>query len=709
MMNVGTTGGSFMDRRADGIVRSTCTLCSDGCGVLVHMKDGRPVGVEGDPQHQSSEGALCVKGAASLDILDSPRRLTHPLRRAGERGEGKWERISWDEALDAVASGLTTAKEAYGPESVVFVRGGAKGYQDRYLARFANLFGSPNVTATSNICHMPRANAARVTNGYFPMPVYEYPPECIVLWGVNPQATSVAQHRRIARALEAGSRLVVVDVVDTWYTRRAELWVRPRPSSDLALALGVIHVVIEEGLFDAEFVETWTVGFDQLREAVREATPEETELLTWVPAGEVRALARTYAGARRAALDWGNALDGNLNSFQSGRALSILRGLTGNFGLPGGDIDCAPPPVVDPGSPELNAQDAIAPQLRARRIGAEEGVLPIYYSGLPQKTVKAVLNDDPYHVQALYIPGAAMLQSYNDSDEVRRALTQVGFSVAAELFMTPTAEMADIVLPVASYLEADSIHLCAVKPCVSIVQKVAEVGEAWSDLRIYSELSRRMGFGDQFWPSEVAAADYLLAPAGLTFAEFREIGLLPAAKLYRSHEASGFDTPSGKVELYSEQLAEWGFDPVPVFREPPETPFSAPELAERYPLVLTSLKPQQFLHTAFRQIPSLRDAHPDPLVRIHPDTAAGLGVADGDWVWIENERGRVTQRAALTDTLDPRVVVAEPSWWYPEDGGGLHGSERSNLNVLASSDPPYGKEMGSTMLRGYVCRIVPSH
>jgi anaerobic selenocysteine-containing dehydrogenase len=694
-----------MDTGADTVVRSTCTLCSDGCGVLIHVRDGRPVRVEGDPDHQASEGALCVRGAASLDILNDPKRVRHPLRRVGERGEGRWERVSWDEALDVVAAGLSAAKETYGPESVAFIRGGAKGYQDRYLARFANLFGSPNVTATSNICHVPRANAARVTNGYFPLPDYEFPPEVIVLWGVNPQHTSIAQHKRIARALEAGSRLVVIDPIDTWYTHRAELWVRPRPASDLALALGVIHVVIDEGLYDAEFVERWTTGFDQLREAVRAATPEETERLTWVPAEQVRALARTYARASRAVLDWGNAFDGNLNSFQSGRALSILRGLTGNFGRPGGELDWAPPSVVLEGSPELNAQDAIAPELRARRIGAEEGILPIYFSGLPQKTVKAVLEDDPYHVEALYVPGAAMLQSYNDSREVRRALAQVGFSAVAELFMTPTAEMADVVLPVASYLEVDSIHLCAIKPCVSVIQKVAEVGEAWSDLRIYNELSGRLGFGDEFWSTETAAAGYLLAPAGLTFDEFRSVGLLPAEPLYKAHETDGFDTPSGKVELFSEQLAGWGFDPVPVYHEPPETPFSAPDLAARYPLVLTSQKPQQFLHAAFRQVPALRQAHPDPLVRIHPKTAAALGIAEGDWVWIENERGRVTQRAALSDAVDPRVVVAEPSWWYPEDADELHGSERSNLNVLASSDPPYGREMGSTMLRGYVCRV----
>jgi anaerobic selenocysteine-containing dehydrogenase len=692
----------------EGIVRSTCTLCSSGCGVLIHVEKGRPVKVEGDPEHQASRGALCVRGAASLEYLASPGRLAHPLTRAGARGEGKWKQISWDAALDAVASGLAKAKEEHGPESVVFVRGGAKGYQDRYLARFANHFGSPNVTATSNICHVPRLNAARATHGYFPMPDYEHPPSAIVLWGVNPKATNLPQHQRIEEAVAAGSTLVVVDVTETWYTSRADLWVRPRPASDLALALGVIHVVIEEGLFDAGFVERWTIGFDQLREAVSGCTPEETERITWVPAEEVRRLARAYAGARPAALDWGNALDGTINSFQSGRALSILRALCGNLGVPGGEIDWAPASVVPPGSRELNAQDAIAPELRARRIGAEENILPIYYSGLPQKTIKAILEDDPYHVEALFVPGCGMLHSYNNSGEVRRALGEVGFCVVSDWFMTPTAEMADIVLPVATYLELDAIHMCEVAPTVSIVQKVAQVGEAWSDLRIYSELSQRLGFGEAFWSDDIAAADYLLGPTGLTFAELRMVGQLPAQKVYRSHERDGFHTPSGLVELYSQQLADWGYDPVPVYREPPETPFSAPDLAERYPLILTSQKPAEFTHTSGRQIPSLREAHPDPLVRLHPDTAAGLGVAEGDWVFIENGRGRIRQRATLTDTIDARVVVAEPSWWYPEREDELHGWADSNMNVLASSEPPYGREMGSTTLRGYLCRIVPA-
>lgn len=689
----------------DGVVKSTCTLCLTGCGVLVHVEDGRPVKVTGDPDHQSSRGALCARGAAALEYLNSPERLLHPLRRAGMRGEGKWEQISWDEALDEVAARLSAAKAEHGAESVVFIRGGAKGYQDRYLARFANHFGSPNVTSTSNICHIPRAMAADITHGFFSAPDCEHGPAAILVWGANMRATSLPRHRLIEQAIKAGSKLIAIDSAETWYTRHADLWARPRPASDLALALAMIREIIEEGLYDREFVERWTIGFDALREAVQPWTPEEAERVTWVPAETVRELARAYATARPAAMDWGNALDGSVSSFQFARALSILRAICGNLGKPGGDIAQRPAAVVPEVSPELNAQDAVAPEMRARRLGAEERLLPIYFGGLPQSTIKAILSDEPYHIEAVFIPGAAMLQSFNDSGEVRRALEKVPFSVVADWFMTPTAEMADIVLPVTTFLEMDAIHLCRAALTVSIVQKVAEAGEARSDLRIFSDLAARLGFGDAFWPDDIAAADYLLAPSGITFEEFRATGRLPGSKLPGAHERDGFRTPSGKVELYSERLEQWGFDPVPVYIEPPETPFSAPELAERYPLILTSQKPSQYLHTGGRQIPSLRGAHPDPIVRVHPDTAAGLGIADGDWVFIENERGRIRQRAALTDTVDPRVVCAEPSWWFPERDDDLHGYADSNLNVLASSDPPYGREMGSTTLRGYLVRV----
>ncbi len=686
-------------------IKSTCTLCLAGCGVLIQMKDGKPVKVQGDREHPANRGALCVKGAASLEYLYSPHRLLHPLKRIGDRGEGKWQRISWDEALTTIITELNEVKHKYGAEAVAFVRGGAKGYQDSYLARFANVFGSPNVVSTSNICFMPRMYGSLSTYGFMSAQDYDYPPACIVLWGFDGIATNISKHNLIMEALEKGTRLIVIDPADTVYARQAEIWAKPRPSADLALALSSIHIIIEEGLYDKDFVAKWTVGFDKLKEHVRQYAPEKVAEITWVPADTIRQIARLYATSKSACIELGNGIDTNINSFQTARAVAILRAISGNIGRPGGELEWSGTAVMPQTSPELTQQNAISMELRAKRIGGEEHILPNYYSALPQKLVKAMLTSKPYPMRAAYIPGAAMLHSYNNSKEVYRALKSLDFIAVAEYFMIPTAELADIVLPVTTYMEMDSIHECKVVPVVSIVQKVAQVGECWSDLKIYIELAKKMGLRASFWDDEKDTLDFLMKPAGLTFDEFRKVGIMPVTKQYHKYQTGGFNTPSGKVELYSEQLAKWGFDPVPTYREPPESPFSAPELMKEYPLLITNWKVAPYLHAAGRQIPSLRNSHPEPLVVINSSTAKKLGVTEGEWVHIETKRGRIKQKATLSKNIDPRVVISEHGWWFPEkDATSIHGWAESNMNVLTDNVLPYG-EIGSTTLKGYLCRV----
>ncbi len=357
------------------------------------------------------------------------------------------------------------------------------------------------------------------------------------------------------------------------------------------------------------------------------------------------------------------------------------------------------------GSPQLHLRDLVPLKKRYERVGAEEKVLPNYFSALPQKLIKAMLTSEPYPVRAAFIQGGSFLHTYSNVQEVREALESLDFLAVSDYFMTPTAELADIVLPVAIFLEIDSINNAENAPVASIIQKVAQVGECRSDLSIVSELGRRLGLGEHFWDTDEEVLDYLLKPAGLTFAEFRKIGVLTGEKAYGAHLHTGFDTPSGKVELYSRQLEEWGFDPLPVYREPPESPFSAPQLAEEFPLVLTNSKIPGYVHSGGRQIESLRRAHPEPLVTIHGDTAARYGIEPGDWVEISTKRGAIKQRAVLSDEIDPRVVILEHGWYFPEKEGDLHGWAECNLNVLTSNDPPYARELGSVTLRGILCRV----
>jgi anaerobic selenocysteine-containing dehydrogenase len=324
---------------------------------------------------------------------------------------------------------------------------------------------------------------------------------------------------------------------------------------------------------------------------------------------------------------------------------------------------------------------------------------------LPQRVTKAILEGTPYPIRIAYILGCNSLLTHSHAQEMYQAFGKLDLLVVADLFMTPTAALADIVLPVASYLEYDGL-VSPTNVVAQIQQKVAQVGQCLPDYEIVKGLAKRLGLGEYFWDDMEQALDAILKPAGLTFREFREIGVLSGGKQYRKYERSGFATPSGKVELYSNQLKEWGFDPLPVYRELPETPYSEPGWVKEYPLILTNWKPMPFLHSGGRQIGMLRGKHPDPVVSLHKETAERLGIREGDWVYIETKRGRIRQKASLSNGIDPGVVIADYGWWFPERGSFTkYGWAESNINLLTDDQPPFGAEMGSPNLRGILCKV----
>lgn len=691
----------------NGTIRSTCNLCEWSCGVLVHVKDGEITAIEGDPDAPLNKGQLCPKGVASLEHLNHPDRLNYPLKRVGDRGHGDWKRISWDEALSTIAHEMVEARDKYGPESVSFLRGGAKGIHDGVLSRLANTFGTPNVASAGFVCFHPMRNASYITYGLFTGPDYDYPPACIVVWGANVAETYISHSMAINEALKRGSKLVVIDPRKIDLAEKADYWVRIRPGSDLAFALGLLNVIVNEELYDKAFVDKWTIGFDKLKELVQDYPPQKVEHITWVPAETIIEVARFYATNKPAVIEAGNGVEHNINNFQTNRAIFILEAISGNIGRPGGKIQWAIPPIMGKDSPEFTLVNNITDEMLAKRLGAEFNLAPVARWALPQSMVKGLITGKPYPLHVVYVQGSNLLLSWANAQNTYQALNKLDFLVVADYFMTPTAALADIVLPVSNYLEVDSIHQFPFFPSpVQIKQKVVQIGERWSDTQIYLELAKKLGLQEYFWNDEEELNNAILKPSGVTFEEFRQIGILTGAKQYRLHEKEGFKTPSGKVEIYSEQLKQWGFDPLPIYREMPETPLSDPELAKEYPLIFTNYKPRPWSHSQERQVDSLRSLHPNPIVSIHPETAAKLGINEGDRVYIETKRGRIKQKAQLTDWLDPRVVVVDDAWWFPEKGPAeLYGWAESNNNILTSDQPPYAPEMGTTNLRGILCRV----
>ncbi|MFW6102270.1 MAG: molybdopterin-containing oxidoreductase family protein [Chloroflexota bacterium] len=704
------------------VVKSVCGLCLAGCGVLVTLRGGKAVDIKGDPEGLRNQGDLCPIGRASLEYLYHPDRLAYPLRRAGRRGDGKWQQISWDEAFNLAAEALDKVKLEYGPEAVVMVHGSAKGPIDTHLVRLANAFGTPNVICSDYVCHVPRMLAAELTFGFFPSADYGYPPACVISWGANDAETHFLRHKDLVQAVDKGAKLIAIDPRETKVTRMAELWLRIRPGSDLALALAMINVIINEGLYDKDFVDTWTVGFDKLKTHVQDYPADKVAEITWIPADLIVKAARLYATNRPGHIEWGNALDHNLNSFQTSRAISILMAITGNLGVPGGEIEScgsgfgfgdtesSESGVLGRWSAQLELRHKIPREERQNKIGADLDMLPDFRYVLPQSFVKSVLEGDPYHIHAAFVQGCNPLSSWPNSQEAYRALKKLDFLAVSDMFMTPTAALADVVFPAASYLEYDGIQMPPNGAVVQFQRKVAQIGECRSDHEIINGLAKKLGLQEYFWDNIEDFWDAILEPVGLTFNEFKKIGLFTRKEEqpghYRRYEQNGFRTPSGKVELYSERLKEWGFDPLPTYHEPPEAPYSDPELAKEYPLIFITWKRKPYRHSGGRQIASLRGRHPEPIVMIHPETADWLGIKKGDWVYIETSRGRIKQKAVLTTTIDPRVVGVDYGWWFPEKGvSELYGWAESNVNMLTNDKPPFNREMGSASLRGFLCRV----
>jgi anaerobic selenocysteine-containing dehydrogenase len=690
------------------VVKSTCGLCQTGCGVLIHLEGNKVVEVVGDPDSPVNKGVLCEKGLASIEYLYAPSRLKQPLQRTGDRGSGEWKEISWDTAFEKIADQFTKIKAKYGPESLVFMRGCFKGgYQGTHLARFANVVGAPNIASMASVCYVPRANGSWITHGYSPVPDYAYPPGCILVWGANLAETRIGEHQQTVHSLEHGSKLLVIDPRKTRLSQKAEVWIQPRPGSDLALALGMINVIITHELYDKDFVAHWTVGFEELKNHVQDYPPEAVEKITWVKADDIKKISILYATSTPSVIQLGNAIDHNANNFQTARAVSILRAITGNLGVPGGELWCSPPGILSPmGSPELDLREKISAGQRENRLNAKDGLLPIIYYTLPQSIVSAILQGEPYPIRAGFIQAGNMLLTYTNARRTYEALKKLDFLAVADMFMTPTAALADIVLPAATYLEFDSISAPPYYPVAQIQQKVVQIDDCRSDYDILNGLAKIMGLGEYFWENEEVCMDEVLKPVGLTFKEFRRIGVVEGKKEYRKHEKDGFPTPSAKVELFSSRLNEWGFDPLPTFHEPEETPYSDPELAKAYPYVLTSWKTGPFRHSGGRQIPSLRETQPDPVVWLHPDTASRHGIKENEWIFIETKRGQVRQKTRITSDIDPRVVGVDYAWWFPEKGvEALYGWDEANINILTDDAAPYGREMGTPNLRGILCKI----
>ncbi len=677
-----------------------CHLCPGHCSVKAIVEDGRVVDMEPDLESGfSSEQCPLKKGRHAIpEVLYHRDRLIYPQKRIGARGEGKWQRISWDEALETIAGQFKSLKEKYGPTALAFGLGEPKGMEFAFAQRFATVFGTPNVVTPGWSCGVPLGQGSAFTYGWNCVPDDENKPSLVVLWGCNLVHTTGGMRRETLEAvLESGGKLIVIDPQRIDMARIANLWIKVRPGSDGVLAMGALKVIIEERLYDQDIVANWTVGFDRLEEHVKSFSFEEIEKITWVPRQQIEEFARLYARIKPAVIQWGNALDQLANSFQTGRAIAIMRGITGNLNIPGGDVFLTPASFTRPGRFFLLSKYPRKPERILGdkfKMAQRSGFIP------PHAMMKAILEEKPYPIKAAMFILTNPLVSYPNSQETYEALMKLDFTVVSELFMTPTANLADIVLPAAWGMEHEEVGYWPgwYEEMRCHPKIVDPPGECWPDTKIINELAKRLGMQEDFWEDDQEALDLMLKPSGLTYEQFKEKRVLFPKREYRRHD---YRTPSRKIEIYSAELKKMGYEPMPTWNEVS----SIPAATKEYPLLLTNAKEEAYMLTSYKSVASIRMMRPEPVVEMNPKMARKLRLKEGDWVTIETKKGKIKQRLSLNKNLDHRVVMAAFGWWFPEEASTEFGWRRANINILTSSGPDYDPTTGGVALRGLPCKV----
>ena len=710
---------------------SICSICDIGCQLRTETKDGEVSRVIAHDNPMLANN-ICFKGVAAPSIHNHPDRLRKPLKRVGERGEDKWEEISYEQAMDEIAEKLKKIVGQYGPESFAVSTSGWN-TQVTYGSdrRFMNLLGSPNWTSGVSLCAGNTAAVNKLTYGWFPMGDFGNT-NCIVLFGHNPKKHSWTPiYNQIEAARARGAKVIVLDPRVSEQAEVADLHLRLRAGTDAAMCLGWLKVIFDEELYDKEFVRDWCVGFDELKARVDEYPLERVEQITGVDRELIAESARMYANADGAIIPWTPITDMQISSTSAIRLHSILRAVTGNLDVVGGETLGGFNKNYIPES-ELSLHEELSDEQKAKQLGYDDHPVYTYrvaemlkeptekvwgypYADLvmgchmanPSNLFRAMATEKPYPVKAFFVLGNNALMSYPNQHQILQAMQNQELIVAHEIFMTPTAMLADYVLPGDVFSERNHVaDSWSWTTRLSLSQKSVEPGEdISSSYQFWKDLAKRFGFGNRFpWESIEEVLDHRLSRSGRSFADFEETGFMEMqTPEFRKYRKTGFATPSGKVELSSSILQDLGFDPLPYYRE-------GPALTEEFPYaVFSGVREDPFFQTGQRNIPELRKRCPLPSIFIHPSDAQKEGLEDGDWVELQTAYGKVTAELAVKDSMKEGHLRVPHGWWYPELRGQveLGGAFISSDAVLCSDDDEFlDHEQGIPHFKGYPGRVV---
>ena len=715
-----------------------------GCGIKTYVNsNGELVRVEGDENHPITNGRLCVRCLTIRDYVYNPDRVLYPMKRAREdRGKNKWERITWDEAFDTIAEKVAYYKENYGAESIL-MQGGTGREGGPMLPAYAQAaLGTPNASQplSGYSCYIPRvAGTTYVTGVAYPemdyaggLPGrYDDPafklPELIVFWGKDPLPTNgdgLFGHAAIDM-MRRGSKLMSIDPRVNWVSTRADWHLRLRPGTDAALGMAMLNVIIEEDLYDHDFVDKWCYGFEQLAERVKEMPAEKAAEICDLEANQIREAARVYAAAKPAQIAWGLAIDMKSNGMQAGHCILALEAITGNLDVPGGQLVGD----VNDGLELGFGWKELGPELQEKILGLKRypAMVSFVLNAHCDMVLDALETGEPYAFKMAGFEDCNGLAGTDCAQPQRwhDAYQNLEWCFGIDVWLTPTIQATcELFLPLSSTVEHDSVvysHYGASPITMGAVNKSITVGEGKGDAEIMYEIGRRcmpINFGR--FANFYEFLEYYRLNGKTTFEELREevVHQKTETLSYRKYETGklrpdgmpGFNTPTGRVELYSTMFRQFGVDPLPYYEEPQLSPVSTPEKMEEYPFVLTTgARTYCYFHSEGKQIPYLREINPDPLIEINPQDALEHGIADGQWVRVSNPFGSCVLKAKVTQTVYPGLVMAQHGFWFPEEDGEephLYDVWRSNINLLMPHF--YVGELGfGAPYKCLICKVEP--
>ncbi|MCL2337821.1 MAG: molybdopterin-dependent oxidoreductase [Firmicutes bacterium] len=680
------------------IIKTDCGLCVNDCAIDCYVEDGKIVKIEGTPGHLVNNGKLCAKGQHRVESVYSPTRLKHPVKKVDSR----FQKISWEQAYDEIATKLLALKEQYGARTLFSLTGSVGIEHFEFAAfnqRLTKAFGTPNMFNPEGMCFRIRILARQITFGKY---VIEEPRKAklIILWGHNPDDSYFPIAEDIRNRVKSGDlKLIVIDVRKIPLAKEESIYLQPRPGTDAAVALAMINVIIEENLYDQEFVAEWTTGFDKLAEHIKQYTPEKAEEISGVPASSIRRIARMFANTKEASILEGvGCLQQYANGLQTERCFCILMAITGKIDRPGGWVTC----------PQIRLADLRVP-VEEKALGYDKYQLFHQFNKTPppygnsSMMSEAMITGKPYPVKALISSGGNPAVTFPDTKRFLEGIKNLELFVAIDPCMTETTRLADYVLPACSTLEETGIGgftwcVSHCEPFIMLRKKAIEpLYESKPIWKIWSELAHKMGYGELFpWQTDEEVAKHFLSVSGITYEQLLENpeGMYYGTKNYEPFKEKGFNTESKKVELYSARMEKFGVPGLPSHVEPQQSVVANPELAREYPeTLITGARQVEYINAQGHEIPGLAARIPEAVAWIHPLIANKYGIINGEMVGIETPRAMIKIKAKVTEDIRPGTISVP------------HGWAEANCNFLLDATLR-DEASGYATLRGNACRIV---